>query len=160
MDSRRDDSGRARKPAAGMAPGHDTIAPIPDNVRDWETAYLAAYTQSLADNDNPDFQAGMAQAKHLLIGLFRHELIRRALEPNPQAIFNRGIQVGTRWEYDNKLLLEVAERLAPDEFIVTKKTEIHGDIVRTFRFEMGEGPDELEAEDADVRELPPSPQDH
>ena len=139
------------------APGHDTVKPIPEHLDNWEKTYLGAYARSLAESNDPAFRAGMAEARHILVDMIRHELLRRAFEPYGTPVFSRGREVGTKWEYDNQLLLKLAERIAPEEFRPTKTVEVRGGPPIAFRFLAGEDPGEIE--DGEIRELPTGPQE-
>jgi hypothetical protein len=70
----------------------------------------------------------------------RHEVIRRAMEPERVPIFSRGKIVGYHDKYDNRLLMWLAERMMPEEFHIPSKIEgANGDGELAFRMELSPG---------------------
>lgn len=84
------------------------------------------------------FAARMEEIKEYLKDMVRQEVFRRAVEPAEIPIYNRGILVGKRLEWDNRHLQWVAERLLPNEFHLPSRVEFQeGDGSLEFKLELG-----------------------
>lgn len=95
------------------------------------------------------FKTLLEQAQEEIKDTVRHEVIRRALEPNKRPIYQRGEMVGEIQEYDNQHLRWVAERMMREEFHLPTIIELTAEgTTGAFTFHMGENNDpplELEA---------------
>lgn len=65
---------------------------------------------------NPEFKEAIQIAKDFALGIVEHELVRRAFTPELKPIVSSGEVVGHQEKYDNKLLLRVAEKMAPEKW--------------------------------------------
>ena len=117
-----------------------------------KAAGTTAKTVQARRNTDIVFDELMRDAEESIRDTVRHEIFRRALDPNERPIYQRGEIVGTVQEYDTKHLEWLAERFMPEEFHIATKIELlnPGGGPADFTFRMSES-DEIE--DADVREL-------
>lgn len=93
--------------------------------------------------DNPTFAARMEEIRDYLKDMVRQEVFRRAVEPVEIPIYQRGVLVGKRLEYDSVMLRWVAERLLPEEFnLATKLESGNGDGSIDFHLQIGKPKEE------------------
>lgn len=90
---------------------------------------------------SPEFKKALAFCEERLRDTIRHEVIRRAIEPTEKPIYNRGKLIGVVYEYDNRHLQWVAERMLPNEFHLPSRIEFQGgaDGEVNFKLELGSG---------------------
>lgn len=83
--------------------------------------------------------------KNLLKDMVNKEMFRRAVEPNEIPIYQRGVLVGKRLEWDTRHLEYVAERLMPELWHLPTKIESgQGDGSVDFKLELNPGKDDDE----------------
>jgi hypothetical protein len=86
------------------------------------------------------FSHQMELCRQVLRDQIRHEVIRRALEPEKEPIISHGRIIAYKDKWDNQHLRWVAERLLPQEFHIPSKLEgANSDGEITFRMELGPG---------------------
>lgn len=80
----------------------------------------------------------------------RRALMERSIDGVVEPVYQLGKLVGYTIVHDNKLLMFVAERLLRDEFHLSEKMEITQGAPIRFEFVLGEQPDVVEIEDAEI----------
>lgn len=73
--------------------------------------------------EEPVFALRLNYNKNLLKDMINKEMFRRAVEPNEVPIYQRGVLVGKRLEWDTAHLRFVAERLMPELWHLPTKIE-------------------------------------
>lgn len=98
--------------------------------------------------EEPIFVERLHECEEYLKDMVRQEIFRRAIEPVEVPIYQRGILVGKKLEWDNRHLEWVAERLLPNEFHLPSRVEFQGDSdgAMEFKLEIAPNKDEKKKE--------------
>ncbi len=149
-----------------LTPSTD-LQPLPDD--DWAWTFLETYlnpqnnrpgvisqclraakiSRDVYQNrlkDDLQFALLVNEAREQLIDALEGEAYRRAFNPDPRPIYQRGELVGHAPDVDNRHLEWYLERARPDKWHIPSVVEfVSGDAPGAFKFQMGETPLELEA---------------
>lgn len=112
---------------------YGTVAP----AAEYAGVTLEMVEQRLAESSVFRFQLELCREK--LRDTIRHEVIRRALEPERVPIITRGKVIGYQEKWDNRHLEWVAERMLPEEFHLPSRTESGHRGELEFKLELGPG---------------------
>lgn len=85
------------------------------------------------------FRLQLELCREKLRDTIRHEVIRRALEPERTPVFSKGRVIGYVEKWDNRHLEWVAERLLPEEFHLPSRVEAGSGGELELKLELGPG---------------------
>lgn len=95
----------------------------------WSTRRRGGYNTFLdLRKRDPEFARAWDEAMAEMIGSVEAEVVKRAMNPVLRPVYSKGELVDHVAEYDNKLLLRLAEKLNPADWIPSQRVQHSGTV--------------------------------